>query len=86
MNNNLTNLNPILIGIIAALVFCAMVLVFRSIDILVLVPLFFGALPIYVAALGWGARAGVVAVVIVAAIATFFISAEYTENVTRAWT
>ena len=61
MANNLIHKSPTVVGLIAAAVFCAMMIVFGSMGLLVLVPVFLGALPVYVAALGWGTRAGIVA-------------------------
>ena len=53
--------NPFIIGIIAALAFTGLMVMFSGLGFFVLIPVFLGALPIYVAALGWGTRAGVVA-------------------------
>ena len=62
MKNN----NPYIIGLFAAAAFIAMMVIFTRMGVMVLVPVLFGALPIYIAALGWGTIAGVVATVIVA--------------------
>ena len=56
-------LNPYLAGILAAGALAAMMVVFSRAGMLVLIPVFLGSLPIYVAALGWGTRAGVVATI-----------------------
>ena len=68
MTSNLIHKSPTVIGLIAAAVFCAMLVVFSSMGLLVLVPVFLGALPVYVAALGWGTRAGIVATAAIIAI------------------
>lgn len=57
--------NPYFVGFVAASVFAVMMYVFTSMGIFVLVPVMFGALPIYVAALGWGTKAGIVATVVI---------------------
>ncbi len=68
MAGNLIHKSPTVIGLIAAAIFCAMMMVFSSMGLLVLIPVFLGALPIYVAALGWGTRAGIVATAAIIAI------------------
>ncbi|MCP4181927.1 MAG: hypothetical protein GY761_01195 [Hyphomicrobiales bacterium] len=68
MTSNLIDKSPTVIGLIAAAVFCAMVVIFSSMGLLVLVPVFLGALPVYVAALGWGTRAGIVATAAIIAV------------------
>ena len=59
MKNN----NPYIIGLFAAAAFIAMMVIFTRMGVLVLVPVLFGSLPIYIAALGWGTVAGIVATV-----------------------
>ena len=63
--------SPNIVGLIAAGIFCAMMMVFSSMGLLVLIPVFLGALPIYVAALGWGTRAGITATIAIIAISSF---------------
>ncbi len=59
------NTNPVVIGLLAGTAFCLMVALFNNLGMLVLIPVMLGALPIYVAALGWGGRAGIVATVVI---------------------
>ena len=59
----LLRINPYMAGMIAAFLAIAMMLVFGRMGILALLPAIFASLPIYVAALGWGTRAGLVATV-----------------------
>ncbi|MCF6320356.1 MAG: hypothetical protein L3J32_01115 [Rhizobiaceae bacterium] len=54
-------INALTAGFIAAAAFAAMMVVFSGMGFLVLIPVFLGSLPIYIAALGWGTRAGIVA-------------------------
>ena len=69
MTNNPYITNPYIIGVIAAVVFSAMMVIFSAMGFFVLIPVFLGALPIYIAALGWGTRAGIVATVAIVAFA-----------------
>ncbi len=62
--------NPYLAGILAAGAVAAMMVVFSRMGLLILIPVFLGSLPIYIAALGWGTRAGVVATVAVIILAS----------------
>jgi len=54
-------INAFTAGFIAAAVFAAMMVLFSGLGFMVLIPVFLGSLPVYIAALGWGTRAGVVA-------------------------
>lgn len=57
------NQNPIVVGLFAGAIMCAAFLLFSSLGIFILIPLMLGALPIYVACMGWGTMAGLSAVV-----------------------
>ncbi len=70
MNYQLIHKSPLIVGLLAAVIFCAMMMVFSGMGLLVLIPVFVGALPIYVATLGWGTRAGVVATLAIIAVTT----------------
>jgi len=69
MTSNLISKSPTVVGLIAAAVFAALMITFSSMGLLVLIPIFLGALPVYIAALGWGTRAGIVATAAIIAIA-----------------
>jgi hypothetical protein len=62
--------NPYIIGMIAGVVFSTMVVAFGSSIFFLLIPMIFGSLPVYVAALGWGTRAGIVATLSIVVFAT----------------
>lgn len=53
--------NPLLVGLMTGAAFCLGLILFNSLGILVLIPVLFGSLPVYIAALGWGGRAGIAA-------------------------
>ena len=63
--------NPIIIGLVAACVSMAMMVAFSSMGLFVLIAVLLGPLPIYVAALGWGTRAALAAIIGVVVLTSF---------------
>lgn len=53
--------NPLFVGLMAGATVSLGMVVFNTLGILVLIPVLFGPLPVYVAALGWGGKAGIAA-------------------------
>lgn len=70
----MTQQHPIVVGLFAGALMCAGFLLLSKLGIFFLIPLLLGALPIYVACLGWGTIAGLSAVVSSSALLALSIS------------